>query len=96
MQKSVLKKRLYDEVSFAVVDTKHGDVYSSYHRSPVEAHNHMEQGYTNNANMVVVAHRGEKILYEVNVKGKKVQSRQKLPATIWSGAVNVHYTSRKF
>lgn len=91
--KNEIKNRLYNSISFSVVDPERGDVYSSYHQSVNEAYNHMDS-YVG-GNLIVVMQKGEKIIAEVDRKGRKIHAKTVLPKTVWSGSLNVHYTSKK-
>ena len=92
--KNEIKNRLYNSISFSVVDPERGDVYSSYHQSVNEAYNHMDS-YVG-GNLIVVMQKGEKNIAEVDRKGQKIRTKTVLPKTIWAGSPNVHYTSTKY
>lgn len=91
--KNEIKNRLYNSISFSVVDSERGDVYSSYHQSVNEAYNHMDSFI--GGKLIVVMQKGENIIAEVDRKGRKINAKAVLPKTVWSGSPNVHYTPTK-
>jgi hypothetical protein len=79
-------------IRFAVVNTIHQEILSANHRSIGEAYNSRDEDWIPVKGLVVCATMNDNILGEVSRTGFIKNNNIKLPDTIWSGPMNIHFT----